>query len=64
MPIRYECDDARRRVIVTMQGPFAIEDFLAVTERQRGDNASAYGLLYDLRSMTGEPTVAELRGRL
>jgi len=61
MPIRYERDDARRRVVVTIKGAFAIEDFLAVIERQRGDNASAYGLLYDLRGMTGAPTIAELR---
>ena len=61
MPIRYETDDARRRVVVRMQGPFALADFLAVIERQRGDNASAYGVLYDLRGMTGEPTVADLR---
>jgi hypothetical protein len=61
MPIRYERDDARRRLVVTIDGPFALEDFLAVIERQRGDNASAYGLLYDLRGMTGAPTIAELR---
>jgi hypothetical protein len=61
MPIRYETDDARRRVVVRMQGPFALADFLAVIERQRGDNASAYGVLYDLRGMTGEPSIADLR---
>jgi len=64
MPIRYERDDVRRRVIVTVEGPFAVADFLAVIERQRGDNASAYGVLYDLRGMTGEPTIAELRQAL
>jgi hypothetical protein len=64
MPIRYELDDVHRRVVVTIAGPFAIEDFLAVIERQRGDNASAYSLLYDLRGMTGEPTIAELRQAL
>jgi hypothetical protein len=64
MPIRYELDDIFRRVVVTMEGPFAVVDFLAIMERQRGDNASAYGLLYDLRGMTGEPTIAELRQAL
>jgi hypothetical protein len=60
MPIRYERDDTRRRVVVTIPGPFAIEDFLAVIERQRGDNAGAYGNLYDLRDMTGAPSLADL----
>jgi hypothetical protein len=61
MPIRYETDDARRRAVVRMQGPFTMADFRAVIERQRRDNASSYGLLYDLRGMTGEPTIADLR---
>jgi hypothetical protein len=60
MPIKYERDDARRRVVVTVQGPFAVADFLAVMERQRGDNAGAYGILYDLRDMTGAPSLADL----
>jgi hypothetical protein len=60
MTIRYERDDARRRVVVTIAAPFAIEDFLAVIERQRGDNAGAYGILYDLRAMTGAPSLADL----
>jgi hypothetical protein len=61
MPIRYERDDARQRVVVTVHGPFAVADFLAVIERQRGDDAWAYGMLYDLRGMTGEPAVDDLR---
>jgi hypothetical protein len=43
-----------------MQGPFSLADFLAVIERQRRDNASSYGMLYDLRGMTGEPTLADM----
>lgn len=62
--MRYERDDARRRVVVTMEGPFAMTEFLAVMERQRCDNSWAYGILYDLSSMTGEPTIAELRQSL
>jgi hypothetical protein len=60
MPIRYELDDFRRRVVVTVQGPFAPEDFRAVIERRRADNTGAYGILYDLRGMTGEPTNVDL----
>jgi hypothetical protein len=64
MPMRYERDDARRRVVVIMQGAFAMTDFLAVIERQWSDNAWAYGTLHDLSGMTGEPTIADLRQSL
>jgi hypothetical protein len=53
MPIRYERDDARQRVTITIQGPFAVADFLAVIEQWRGKDVGAYGMLYDLRGMTG-----------
>jgi hypothetical protein len=61
MPIRYELDDVRRRVVVTVQGPFQVDDILAVMARQRAEQTWTYGILYDLRAMTGEPTIAELR---
>jgi hypothetical protein len=61
MPVRYERDDARRRVLVTVQGPFAQSDFLTVVERQQLDHAWTYGIIYDLRGMTGHPTAADLR---
>jgi hypothetical protein len=61
MPIRYERDDARRRVVVTVHGTIEPDDAFAVIEQQRLDDAWSYGLLYDLRLMTGEPTVTDLR---
>jgi hypothetical protein len=61
MPVRYERDDTRRRVVVTAQGAFLTSDMLTVIERQRADDAWSYGILYDLRRMTGRPTLAELR---
>jgi hypothetical protein len=61
MPIRYELDDVRRRVVVTVEGPFQVDDILAVMARQRAEQTWTYGILYDLRAMTGEPTIAELR---
>jgi hypothetical protein len=45
MPIRYERDDTRRRVVVTVKGLFAVADFLAVMERQRDDGSWTYGML-------------------
>jgi hypothetical protein len=61
MPIRYELDDVHRRVVVTIEGPFQVEDILAIMARQRAEQTWAYGMLYDLRGMTGEPTIADLR---
>jgi hypothetical protein len=61
MPTRYERDDAHRRVVITIQGPFEPADFMAVIERWRDDDVGAYGMLYDLRGMTGEPTITDLR---
>src|ERR1700687_5083597 len=60
MPIRYERDDTRRRVVVTMDGPFNTAVFRAVSELHSPDTWR-YGMLFDLRGMTGEPTIAELR---
>jgi hypothetical protein len=60
MPIRYERDDTSRRVVVTMDGPFNTAVFRAVNELHSPDTWS-YGMLFDLRGMTGEPTIAELR---
>ena len=61
MTVRYARDDARRRIVVTIQGPFALPDFLGVIERQQVEHSWAYGILYDLRGMTGQPTAADLR---
>jgi hypothetical protein len=61
MPIRYELDDLRRRLVVTIEGAFHMEDILAIMARQRAEHTWTYGILYDLRGMTGEPTVTDLR---
>jgi hypothetical protein len=56
MPIRYDRDDAPRRVVVTIQGPFQTDDVLAIMARQRGEGTWTCGSLYDLRGVTGHPT--------
>ena len=48
-------------MVVIVQGPFQADDILAVMARQRAEHTWADGILYDLRGMTGEPTVTELR---
>jgi hypothetical protein len=61
MPVRYERDDARRRVVVTVQGVVAPADFLAIIERRRAEGIGGYGMLYDLRRAAGEATIDDLR---
>ena len=61
MSVRYERDDTARRVVVTIQGPFEVADFSAVIARRQADDTGAYGTLFDLRGMTGEPSIANLR---
>jgi hypothetical protein len=61
MPVRYERDDARRRVVVTVEGAFETRDMFTVIARQRAEDTWSYGLLYDLRRMKGRPTFQELR---
>ena len=61
MPIRYERDDAHRRVVVIVQGTIEADDTFEVIERQRRGATWSYGVLYDLRLMTGRLTFAELR---
>jgi hypothetical protein len=61
MPIRYERDDARRRVVVTLQGQYQASEILAILERHGIEDDWSYGRLYDVRGLIGKPSVAELR---
>lgn len=55
-PILYERDDDRCRAVITMTGPFNAPEVRACVERHRAEGAWSYGVLYDLRRMTSEPT--------
>lgn len=55
-PIRYERDDASRRAVITITGPFNAPDVRVCLEQHRAEGAWGYGVLYDLRRMTSEPT--------
>jgi len=57
----YDRDDARRRLVITLQGAFQTADVLAAIERQRVEDTWSYGLLYDLRGVTGHPTIEDLK---
>src|SRR3954452_11433843 len=61
MPITYERDDQRRRIIVTAAGTLTRDEMLAVVERQAREGTWGYGLLYDSRRMTNSGTAADVR---
>jgi hypothetical protein len=43
-----------------MKGAFQTDDVLAIMARQRVENTWTYGILYDLRGVTRQPTFADL----
>ena len=61
MPFRYERDDANRCVIVTMEGTFDKAEGFDILERLRLEDVGHYAVLYDLRRMTGQPTIEDMR---
>jgi hypothetical protein len=61
MPIRAERDDARRRVLLTVEGAFQQGDVLANLAQRRTDDTWTYATLLDLRPMTERPSLADLR---
>ena len=61
MQIQYERDRALRRVTVTLRGEYQASEILALLERHRVEDDWRDGRLYDVRDLTGRPTVGELR---
>ncbi len=61
MPITYERDDARRRIIVTTIGDVGLDDMLAVVDRQASEGTWQYGILYDSRRVASVATQSEVR---
>jgi hypothetical protein len=61
MPSSYQRDDARRRIVVTVEGNVSAAEALAVVSRQLADGAWSYGILYDARNDTSQPSTADVR---
>lgn len=58
----YTRDDQNRRIVIALNGRFAASQGLATIEQRRADaEVESYGVLYDLRNLTGQPTVADLK---
>jgi hypothetical protein len=61
MPIQYDRDDDAERVVITTSGEVTLDEVLAVLDRQAGDGAWSYGVLYDARAGTNEPPLEDVR---
>jgi len=61
MEIRYELDRPRRHVTVTLRGEYQADEILALLERHRVEDDWSFARFYDVRDLTGRPTVEELR---
>src|SRR5579872_4677632 len=61
MSVRYERDDARKRILVTIVGLASAVDVVEVINRQLADGAWTYAVLYDSRLDTSQPPTAEVR---
>ena len=61
MTFQYERDDDARRIVVRFTGEFDQAELLAILARHRTENVGRYGVLYDLRGLTGHPTTEGMR---
>jgi hypothetical protein len=61
MPIQYERDDDARRIVITAIGEVTFDEVLAVLDRQVGDGAWSYSVLYDARAGVNEPPLEDVR---
>src|SRR5204862_1798874 len=64
MPITYERDDQRRRIIVTTIGIVGLDDLLAVVDRQAAEGTWQYGVLYDSRRVASVASQTDVRAGL
>ena len=64
MPITYERDDERRRIVVTTIDIVGLDDLLAVAQRQATDGTWQYGMLYDSRRVTSVASQTDVRAGL
>ena len=60
MPIHYERDDKKRRILTISEGEVTLDDTLAVIDRQVADGAWTYRMLFDTRASPSLPTLDEL----
>jgi hypothetical protein len=57
----YVRDDGRRRIRITANQPLQGDDLIAIVERQVREDAWTYGILYDLRAVSGATPKGDVR---
>jgi hypothetical protein len=58
--ILYDCSDGIRRIVVTVIERLQLEYIQGSLDRQRRESTTGYGVLYDLRGVSGVPPVDQL----
>jgi hypothetical protein len=61
MPVRYDRDDVRRLITVTVTEPYALDEILSVIDRQAAEDTWEYAILYDMRAVKTATTPAQLQ---
>jgi hypothetical protein len=61
MPIHYERDDAKRRILAVSSGVVTAAETLALIDRQAAEGAWTYHMLFDTRASVSLPTINDLR---
>jgi hypothetical protein len=64
MPITYERDDLRRRITVTLEGRFDVDEIVAAIDRQASERTWHHSRLYDARRLHEAPSSAQIRALL
>lgn len=64
MPITYERDDRRHRIIVTLEGTFDVDEIVATLDRQASEGTWHHTRLYDLRALREAPTSPQIKALL
>jgi hypothetical protein len=60
VPIHYQRDDAKQRIMVRSEGMPTLEEVLGIMDRQAAERAWSYAVLYDSRGASRAPTPEEL----
>jgi hypothetical protein len=64
VPLSFQRDDGRERVLVIGSGCVTTEEFIACVARQLNDGLWRYGMIYDFRLAESIPSSADFRGAL
>jgi hypothetical protein len=61
VPIHYERDDERRRIVIMTTGHVTGEEVRSTLDRQAKEGAWSYSVLYDARAGRNIPTIDDVR---